>query len=1439
MSSGKRQKKGAQAGGNFMTPAAASRAVSAARAYPSVTVIGGINIYSTDILLRNDVTMPNTSWASYFDSIARRYFYLQASTGTAQYEHPNLPVFSTSHSIIIDPTVYFLPPGWIKLQNTTPRLPYYLNVNSSEVSWHHPNPPPNPATLSRVTDTTLLPTYSKYIDPTTNKPFYVNTATKEAQWNFPDVGFNPGPSTAQAASSAVAQRDSSAQQQTVSSANFQRVTAATVSYRYFIFTIFSPRVPPDVSDPDNPVKSDSAISGLFLNRTNIPAPWRPAATAIAVDPVSLQQLTDADGAPITYTSGSPYGNIFDNSLTKKIYPVQPSGTYPVSILIDNTVPIMFNAYYFGLADLPNADVVQWSLQGSTDGRNFFMIDDQSAAPRTDLVPDIRNSFIPPIELNVSYKQGASSAIRQGVSSAVAQVASSALAQRASSAFAQRGMIAQQQEASSAQIQGASSAVAQTVSAALNRAESAAERQAASSAVQDNALAPALAIIKAVTAITSGLRSTILSSVKIIYSNKSTPAQVAQAQANLNTAKANLATQEAKLSAQYTIVLRIAPAYQDPSLQTVVSDPFIEAAGYTKRFDAMRKAYVIHDANGYIVPYPLTIESRGAVTPPQGQAGGSLLSVTDQLLSTDIPISGTPTIPANSPWSMYYDSMFGKYFYINVTANKFTYDHPNPPAFLATDPLVKDESVDQLPDGWVKHKGATNNLPYYYNYRTSEASWNHPKPPTRDSSLTPISDSVLDSSKFTKYMDPTTEQAYYVNNTTFETFWEFPDAGFNPGPSAAVRAVAESSAVAQTASSAVVETALAAKAAEAAAEVARAGFIKALDNENPDLALAAARSLVASVLASVDKMVAAGSIYPAITLLTDTIQILYKCKAYTNAIAAGAGPEEGNAANNAGNNTQAGGGPPGDSIFALIKKLKTRLKEIQTTNPDRAASAASAEAAEAQYRRDLTSTDPTTARNAIRRMVDSVVSHVRLLTSMGSYDEAETLITEAMSEIEGTPLYIAEDSIAVEQYGRLTQLKESINELSEAAEVADAELAEEEEEEKAAKAAKAAASKSGRKKPAGAETAGTPVLNPATGLPMINPATGMPMMNPAAMGAMPPMGMPGYGMGMGMPGMGMGMPGYGMGMGMPGMGMGMGMGMPMGMGSNGQPTIVLVPSNGNGQQGCCSSAPSCGCNSHSRNSSDPSNSRLLEATANLDKSVNSLKESVTDTSKKIDIMQAQASGANANNNNNNNNNDNDGNKNNNNNGGNNKSGNNGGNNNGGNNKSNTANDESMTGGSILGSVATAGIAAGTGVQPTDLTSIVTSLTDLTGAVKGMNETMGTIPGSLKEATDNMKATVDQSYADAVPKMVEASKQAAEDAVNGVSSSSANNSNTNNTSNNSGNNNSNNSGNNNSGNNNSGNNNSGNNNSGNNTYEGGRRRATPKKKHKSRRTSIRSR
>jgi hypothetical protein len=126
----------------------------------------------------------------------------------------------------------------------------------------------------------------------------------------------------------------------------------------------------------------------------------------------------------------------------------------------------------------------------------------------------------------------------------------------------------------------------------------------------------------------------------------------------------------------------------------------------------------------------------------------------------------------------------------------------------------------LPEGWLKLKNKAKNLPYYLYIPTLETLWVHPNLPPNPSSLTEIPDVTL-KPPYKKYMDPTTNTLFFVNTTTSEPQWNFPDAAFNVGPSTAQQASSalaqsisgsqESSAVAQTVSSARQSTAVASSA----------------------------------------------------------------------------------------------------------------------------------------------------------------------------------------------------------------------------------------------------------------------------------------------------------------------------------------------------------------------------------------------------------------------------------------------------------------------------------------------------------------------------------------------------------------------------------------------------------------------------------------------------
>jgi len=449
----------------------------------------------------------------------------------------------------------------------------------------------------------------------------------------------------------------------------------------------------------------------------------------------------------------------------------------------------------------------------------------------------------------------SSAVQQRDSSAKQQTASSALQQRDSSAKQQVDSSAKQQVDSSAQVvrassalqQAASSAVQQTVSSAKQQVDSSAKRQvdssaqvvrassavrqaassavqqAASSAVLQSALSGPVSVKDEIMATVKAIEADIATNTAIAYSQTAAQADKDTAKATVMTRIGDLTGALSQLATASQNIFTISPNYQDRSAQKVIPDPYLQSIGQTKLYDSMRKAYIVIDANGYIVP---NLEQPDKRPLRLGQKGGAVV-----ILPTDMELVGDLTIPSEQPWKSYFDTLDRRYFYVNTTAGIEQYEHPFLPVLSSSHTVVTDTSVNFLPPGWIKLQSITPNVPYYFNSTSSEVSWVHPNLPPNPDTLQKVTDASLNA-PYEKYMDPTTARPFYVHSITREAQWDFPDLAFNPGPSTAVRAssaaavqLAEaraSSAVQQGASSAVqqgVSSAAAVKLAEARASSA--------------------------------------------------------------------------------------------------------------------------------------------------------------------------------------------------------------------------------------------------------------------------------------------------------------------------------------------------------------------------------------------------------------------------------------------------------------------------------------------------------------------------------------------------------------------------------------------------------------------------------------------
>jgi len=528
---------------------------------------GAVTILPTDKLLSpGNITIPAGAsgaagvWSAYFDTVARRYFYVNSS-GASQYDHPFPPKFSPSDPLVIDKSTDYLIPGWIKFKSTSPNQPalsYYLNTATTETTWTHPNLPPDPASSTLQPDATLKSPWKKYTS-TSGATFYANSMSGEAQWEFPEIYFDQAPSMARVASSAVAQQASTAQAssavaQQVSSAQSQTVSGVQASSAF---------IQKDSSAQQQ--RDSSAQTSSAQQQRDSSAQQQRSSSAVQQSTSSAQQQRDSS-AQQQSLSGAQQQK--DSSAQQQFV----SGAQSSSAIQQKDSSAQQQR---------DSSAVQQSTSGAQQQR------DSSAQQQRD-----------------------SSAKQQRDSSALQQFDSSARQQRDSSAVQQFDSSARQQRDSSAKQQRDSSAVQQFDSGAQQQRESSATQKSASSAQKQAAIAAALSNKEAIKGSTITLGNQIAQQLRNIYSSGRPLDQstIASLQAYIS----DFHAKKAEIVASAAPIFQLTPNYQDSQLQTIIQDPALRPFGVRKAFDILRNDYVFLDANNNIVNNPLT---------PNGRASG--------------------------------------------------------------------------------------------------------------------------------------------------------------------------------------------------------------------------------------------------------------------------------------------------------------------------------------------------------------------------------------------------------------------------------------------------------------------------------------------------------------------------------------------------------------------------------------------------------------------------------------------------------------------------------------------------------------------------------------------------------------------------------------------------------------------------------------------------
>jgi hypothetical protein len=582
---------------------AVAQVASAALAYPSTTTVGGITIYSTDKVISNDTSLPDATWTTYFDTTARRHFYLrnQGGSATVQYDHPSPPIFGAGDQVLTDEiltdastlqnivsatsgaAVNILPFGWLKLQSVSKGLPYYIHLNSSETRWVHPNPPPSPSRLTAVSDINLNSAlYTKYIDPTTGQPFYIKTATLEGQWDFPSDGYNAGPSAALRASSAVAQQASSALIQLTSGANASSATAQAASSA--------------LAESISGAQASSAVAQTVSSALAQAISGAQASSALGqtVSSALAQAISGAQASSATAQQES-------SALAQSISGAQASSAFAQSISGAQASSATAQEASSALAQSISGAQASSALAQSISG----------AQASSALAQSISGALAQGIALG----QGASSALAQSISgaqasSATAQQASSALVQSVSGALASSATAQQASSALAQSISGAnaSSATAQSASSAL--AQSISGAQASSAQLQDS-LAKYISQKDRIKNDITGLKAYINTLIGGVYSRSSvaTVSDITDLRDNI----AILVSSYNQIQETAQNIFQIQNYYQDTALQTILPNTKLTPLGLKMVFDTLRNKYIVLDSRGNITTNPVTPVTRGYTT----------------------------------------------------------------------------------------------------------------------------------------------------------------------------------------------------------------------------------------------------------------------------------------------------------------------------------------------------------------------------------------------------------------------------------------------------------------------------------------------------------------------------------------------------------------------------------------------------------------------------------------------------------------------------------------------------------------------------------------------------------------------------------------------------------------------------------------------------------
>jgi sugar lactone lactonase YvrE len=968
------------------------------------------------------------TYTKQFESTLRRHIYVSNTTGL-DYTSISAPIRAngTKQAAVYNDRLTVSPTQktWELWRDTTASsltngLKFYYSPMTGEVVWDLPASalpvyPPvdgagNPAT---PTDTSLSETCFtlKYQDSRTGNPYYMNLLTTEYSWDAPTcpvlIAYPAGrtlealrasAAAQQTASSAQQQRASSAVQQAASSAEQQRASSAVQQ-----------QASSAVQQTASSAQQQTASSATQQRASS--AEQQRASSAVQQQASSAMQQT-ASSAEQQRASSAEQQRASSAEQQRASSAVQQQA----SSAMQQTASSAEQQRASSAEQQRASSAVQQQASSAVQQQASSAVQQAASSAEQQTASSATQQQASSAEqqrASSAVQQEASSAVQQAASSAEQQTASSATQQQASSAEQQRASSAVQQEASSAVQQAASSAEQQTASSATQQQASSAEQQRASSAVQQEASS---AVQQTASSAEQQQASSAVQQTASSAEQQQASSAVQQTASSAEQQQASSATQQQASSAEQQQASSAVQQTASSAEQQQASSAVQQTASSAEQQQA--SSAVQQTASSAEQQQASSAVQQTASSAEQQQASSAVQqtasSAEQQQASSAVQqtASSAEQQTASSAEQQQASSA------VQQTASSAeqqqassavqqTASSAEQQTASSAEQQQASSAVQQTASSAVQQTASSAEQ-----QQASSAVQQTASSAEQQQASSAVQQTASSAEQQTASSAEQQQASSAVQQTASSAEQQQASSAVQQTASSAEQQQTASSAVQQEASSAVQQTASSAvqqQASQAQASQAQASaaqfsgaiqsYVSTMANNDVAVSAAAVNNLAQLVLDQVQLLVAAGSYEAASNLLIKTLEQIRASVAFLS---------------------------NDPATIDMITTLITRENAIMSSIPISSASAAQASAANLITINNLQSPDIATSIGAASTITADTITQANRLLAFGSYSSSETLITQVIAQLNGSP---AANTPEVQEYiSQLTALLNRIQSL---------------------------------------------------------------------------------------------------------------------------------------------------------------------------------------------------------------------------------------------------------------------------------------------------------------------------------------------------------------------------------------------------------------------------